>query len=127
MIMRIVLPFLFFIFLFGCTTKEVDDRPPNLIGEEAMTSVLTDVHLIEGARTGLTILGDTASNIANYYNAMYEKHGISKETFEISFAYYTQHPEIMDKMYERVIEELTIIETELKANNPVIHNESDDD
>ena len=84
-----------------------------------MTHILTDVHLIEGARTGLTILGDTTYNISDYYRAMYVKHNITEEEFKSSFEYYSQHPEIMDKMYEKVIEELTIIETEMKANPPI--------
>ena len=80
-----------------------------------MTDILVDVHLIEGARTGLTVLGDTAYSLPDYYDVMFEKHNITEEQFRTSFSYYTRKPEVMDPMYEEVIERLTVIETELKA------------
>src|SRR5210317_343494 len=111
---KFILQIFSLLLLLSCSPTEEEIVPEGLIDEETMTAILTDVHLIEGARTGLTILGDTASNITDYYDAMYEKFEITEEQFDMSFKYYTQHPKVMDKMYEQVIEDLTIIEAELK-------------
>ena len=116
--MKHLLSILTLIVFTACSEKLPDEVPPNLIDEEQMTTILTDVHLIEGARTGFTILGDTTANIRDYYEAMYEKHGVTRKQFDDSFAYYTKHPEQMDRMYEKVIENLTIIEARMKSENP---------
>lgn len=102
---------MFILFLLAaCAPKEeVVPVPDDLIGKEKMIEVLTDVHLIEGSRTGLSIMGDTIG-LAVYYDRLFKKHSITKEQYDNSFNYYIEFPEELDAMYERVIENLTKME-----------------
>ena len=110
------------IFLFvllaavGCKKADVVTPPENLIPENEMVSLLTDIHLVEGARTGLIIMGDSALAVKDYYHAYFQKYNVSQAQFDSSFIYYSKLPEQFDLMYEKVIENLSVIESELKSD-----------
>lgn len=100
-----------FLFLTACSSKEVS-VPENVISADAMVPVLVDVHIIEGARNGSLILGDT-NNIEDYYAKVYEKHGISEEEFKRSFKFYNSEPTLFIPIYEKVLDSLKINGAEL--------------
>ena len=83
---------------------------------------MVDIHLIEGARSGTLVLGDTNS-LPDYYAKIYQKHNISEAKFRESFDWYTKNPEKLKLVYEAVIVELTKKEAEIiahkKPNNAV--------
>lgn len=98
--------------MVACSPKEEESQvPKNLIPEDQMISILTDVHLIEGSRTGMKVMGDTVT-IAHYYQVMFSKHNITKDQYDSSFSYYVVHTKKMDLMYEKVIENLNKLEAE---------------
>lgn len=100
------------VLFFACAPqKQKAEKPNPFITEEKMIDVLTDVHIIEGSRTGLTIMGDTVG-IAVYYHKLFLKHNITKEGYQNNFDYYLKDPEHLDLMYEKVIENLTVLESE---------------
>jgi hypothetical protein len=43
-----------------------------------------------------------------YYGQIFENHKINTNQFKKSLQYYTQHPEFMDQMYMKVVENLSI-------------------
>ncbi len=87
------------------------DVPKDIIPRDSMVSALVDMHLIEGAKVGQKIMGDTVK-ISTYYAKMYEKYGVTKKQFEKSFQFYSEHPDAMNKMYQEVIERLNKIQQE---------------
>ncbi len=91
----------------GC--DESTSPPEGILEEGAMIEVLTDVHLVEGAKTGRKIMGDTL-RLETYYAKVFSKHGTDMDAFNASFKYYANHPETMDRIYERVIENLNRME-----------------
>ncbi len=111
-----ILPFLFLLAFTACSGNKKEALPDNIIGEEKMIDLLTGVHLIEGARTGLVITGDSVHGINEYYKALYVKYGVTQAEFDSSFVYYAKDPEVFNKMYEKVIENLSVKETELKSD-----------
>lgn len=87
------------------------DIPEHLPEPDKMTDILLDIHLVEGAKTGQTIVGDTL--VADYYYAsVYKKYGISREILDEAIAFYTEHPKIMEPMYDQIIERLSIMDAE---------------
>jgi hypothetical protein len=48
-----------------------------------------------------------------FYAEVLKKHAISKERFQSSLNFYSNNPENFDKIYEKVIEELTIMQGNL--------------
>lgn len=72
-----------------------------------MTQILVDVHRIEGARSGIRILGDSAV-VDVYYQGLFEKYGITKAQYDTSFVYYGHFPKQMMEMYDIVIDSLNL-------------------
>ncbi len=110
------------VLLIACSNKDNNfTPPPGILSQDSMVAILTDVHLVEGAKIGRKIMGDTLT-VEHYYHKVYDKHNISKEKFEKSFDFYNHNPAVMDEIYELVIEELNSIEI-LPAKN-LQHNDS---
>lgn len=79
-----------------------------------MTDVLTDVHILEGARIGKKMIGDSLFTIQHYEN-LWEKHGIDEALYDSSFQFYCQHAERMDRMYDEVLTRLSKLSSEVAA------------
>lgn len=105
--------------LTACNPTSADYHavaPENLIPEAKMTQILLDVHIIEGARSGTRVLGDTA-DVNVYYKGLYEKYQITPGQYDTSFLYYSHYPEKMMHMYDVVIDSLNL--TELRVDEAV--------
>lgn len=98
----------------GCSST-IDNEPiPDYVLPEAkMKAVMTDVLLIEGARTGNKMLGDTTT-LASYYHLIWEKYDITETDFDTSFTWYTLHPKLASKMYGEIIIELQKMEVDIQ-------------
>jgi hypothetical protein len=100
-----------FILFIGCASPEVQ-IPETVLTPEQMMPIMVDIHVIEGARNGAIMLGDT-NGIEDYYAKVYEKHGITEEQFKSSFAFYSDNPTVFIPIYEEVLDSL-------KANGAVL-------
>jgi len=80
-----------------------------------MVKILTDVHIIEGARIGTKVLGDSLS-AKDHYEVLWNKYQISPEVYDSSFRFYSRNAERMDLMYEEVLTNLTKLSSEVQAN-----------
>lgn len=103
----------FCLVLHSCTNPSEVKVPEHVMPKDKMAEVLVDIHLVEGARVGRDIMGDSLHSDF-YYAKVYEKHSISKADFDTSFSFYSQHPKVMDKIYSRAIERLNKMEMELQ-------------
>lgn len=101
----------FLILLSSCSGGGSLNVPDDVIPRDSMVSALVDLHLIEGAKVGQKVMGDTVK-INTYYAKMYQKYGVTRKQFEKSFKFYSEHPDDMNKMYQEVIERLNKIQQE---------------
>jgi hypothetical protein len=90
--------------------------PENVLPQQKMVEILYDMHLLEGARSGTMILGDTNS-LPDYYSRVYQKHQVSEQQFKESFYWYTLHPNELKLVYDDLIIELTTLEAEEKVRS----------
>ena len=96
--------------LFSCSPSlERPEEVPNVISQDSMVMILTDVLLIEGAKVGNNMMGDTLEP-PHYYRHVYDKFGVSRQSFETSFQYYSERPGQMNAIYEKAIENLSKLE-----------------
>lgn len=95
--------------LASCESPVAIEIPEGTLSESEMVDILTDMHLVEGAKVGNKIMGDTL-RAPVYYKKVYNKYGITEQKFETDFRFYSTHPEMMTKVYEKVIENLNKIE-----------------
>lgn len=109
---RRALYFFIFIFLTACGGKG-DQTPEGILSEEEMVELMVDVHLVEGARSGVTIMGDSLS-LDTYYRTVLVKHGLDSTSYRQNFDYYSSHPDKLEVIFEEVVERLSILESEFK-------------
>tara|TARA_R110002096_G_scaffold115365_2_gene249903 strand:- start:122111 stop:122620 length:510 start_codon:yes stop_codon:yes gene_type:complete len=94
------------IFLFSCESKNTDElNVEDTLSPEKMIEILTDIHIVEGAKIGRKIMGDTLMMDA-YYQKVFSKYQIDKKQFEANYRYYSSEPKRMDDIYEKVVENL---------------------
>ena len=105
------------LFVFAsCKQSDEVNKPEGLLSQDEMVAVLTDIHLIEGARTGMVIMGDSVGGVNEHYRAFFDKHNVTQAVYDSSFVFYSKNPIIFDKIYERVIENLSVIESEIQVD-----------
>jgi len=113
--------FTFILFLFvlivSCRNNEAR-LPDGYLTQTEMVPIVVDIHLIEGARSGTLILGDT-NKLPDYYAKIYEKHNVSDAKFKESFDWYAKNPEKLKLVYEAAIVELSKIEVEINNRKKV--------
>ena len=97
----------------ACVDQEVH-LPEGYLSQEKMVDIMVDIHLVEGARSGNLLLGDT-NDLPDYYARIYEKYNVSEEEFKANFNWYTQHPTALKTVYEEVIVALSKLEEEIKV------------
>lgn len=111
--------------LTGCKVR----RPAIVIPEEKMEELLYDYHIARA-------MGDNLPYNENYKKTLYvdyvfKKHGTSQAIFDSSMVWYTRHPDILFKVYEKVNSKLKEEQTELdhlisiRDNKPKISKSGD--
>ncbi len=93
---------------FSCRPKEENAEPPaNILTEEQFTNVLVDSYLSEGA-SGINVKNVTGEKFDSAYvfNPL-KDNNVDKPKFDSSLLFYTKHPEIMKRVYEKVLEQLS--------------------
>lgn len=89
----------------GAEPENPSARPKDLIPREAFTDLLTEMHLIEGARGGEHLTGDSIA-VWKMYHAAYARRGYSQEQVERSYTYYHADPKLMVEVYQEVMNRL---------------------
>ncbi len=94
--------------LISCSKKE-EKIPENIVPKDKMIQVMVDVHLAEAKiqSNNLNLTDSTKTIAAGYYKNLFEKSKISEQQFRESFLYYSHHLDLMNKIYEEVINELS--------------------
>ncbi len=100
----LLLAFFISICFMGCTPKNENPPPADLIPENEMVSVITDLTLSEAALAGEPLAGfnDTLKKL----NVLKE-HKLDNEKFLKSFRYYTENPGDLKRIYDSVLVTLT--------------------
>lgn len=105
--MKNIVRITFFAFV-GLMLISCSHKPKNLIDDAAMTALLTDAYQLEGfyaVERGMdSVITDPV--IVATYDSIFRKHGVTREQFDESMAYYMRHSEKYAKIHTQVIENL---------------------
>lgn len=101
------------VLLSACQNPSEVKIPEGVLDQKEMAEVLADIHMVEGARVGREIMGDSLHSDF-YYAKVYQKYDITKAEFDSSFSFYSKHPKMMDAIYSKAIEQLNKMEMQLQ-------------
>ena len=103
-----LLPLAYCLLLFSCgePEKQITTIPSSVLPKEKMAAVITDIHLAE-AEANLNTLPDSASTAQVGFQKIFEKNSISKAQYDSSLVFYVDHPELINEVYEIVMNELS--------------------
>lgn len=112
--MRLFFPlFIFCLIALSCGNKNKIKIPPDILGQDTMVEVITDVHLVQASqRMGLPI--DSADTGAfTSFNYIWKKHRITENEYKKCLDFYTHNPSVLDSIYEKVLNNLSRQKAEL--------------
>ena len=92
---------------FSSCDKPKPVIPAGVLTEKEMIPVLVDIHIAQSA-SALFVAGDSIKyDMNNLLPYILSIHKIDQAVYDSSISFYTRHPEIMQQMYEEVINELS--------------------
>ena len=107
--------FLLLLLLIACGGKKYI-IPPN-----KFVDVLVDIHLADGMAIKSVGYSSTHTlDSASLYEAVFNKHGVNRAMFDSTMSYYSHQPEDFNKLYNKVLARIKIMDAELaeQENNP---------
>lgn len=101
--------------LSACISDEVV-IPEEILQEKQMVEVMTDVQLLESASQKGLLKTDSISNDAAgiQYAAIFRFHNTTEKQFRESYDFYQEHPKLLEEIYDKVLNELSKQQAELK-------------
>ena len=116
--MKKILPILLFVLVIVAVAcdKPIVPKPRHLIKEGQMIDMIVDMHLAEA--THLKFRYDTivkSSSSVDFYYSVLDKYDVPDSVFEKSFVYYASDPKNFEKMYQKVMSQLSETEQELSG------------
>jgi hypothetical protein len=100
--------------IIACESPE--DKPEKIISEENMVSILIDIQILEAVyNTRLIHEEDRNERMDRYYLEIFENHQTSIDLFNESYSYYQENPDLLDAIYEKVLEKLEALQTEAET------------
>ena len=74
------------------------------LDRDSFTALLIDMHTTDGILAEVGERRDGGRTDYMYYNALFEKYGITRADFDSCLNYYTRRPEIFQAIYDAVVD-----------------------
>lgn len=107
------------LFVFSsCGEKQPTPVPADVLPKEKMAQVFTDIHMAEAGANAPMITDIPAKDLDSIsksnisFQKIFDKNQITKEQYDKSLQFYIDHPELLDKVYEEVLNELSKMQGE---------------
>ena len=94
------------LFLFLLSIVVVGCRPSGVLSPDAMRDILYELHRADGAIQAAGYNYSHDQEVAGYYKNILDKYGITQAEFDSSLVWYTDNPQIFNKIYPKVIARL---------------------
>lgn len=108
----------FIVILVGCgDDSTLTKPPPSLLSKQQMVSFLIDLHLTEAKMSYIEVRKTDSLEIIfrNYEKYLMNQHGFTDSIYLQSYAYYLDHMELMDEIYDDVVDSLSVMNSQQKA------------
>jgi hypothetical protein len=86
-----------------------------IIPEKKLVPIIVDMQIADGLALGyFPDVKNLKLDSAAIYGWVMEKHDVTRAQFDSTMAFYTKHPDRLDRIYEKVIATLSKMESEIK-------------
>ncbi len=93
----------------SCMEKEIN-IPENVLKQNEMSSILTDIHIAQSAVNNKIVTDSMNYTFNDYLNYILKQRKIKKEEFLSSLKFYSEHPDILQEVYDSVLTSLSRME-----------------
>lgn len=108
MVLKKNLLLLFLLLALACGGKST---PQGILSKAEMSSLLVELYIAESRITLSRISRDSAYQVLQpYEDSLLSRRGIADSTLRKSYAYYLEHPKIMEQILDAVIDTLSLRE-----------------
>ena len=115
-----------FVGLLGCGDKKAK-LPAGLLPPDKITSILADIHIAESRVELMHVSPDTANVVFRRLELdIFKKHKVSEPEFTKTYNYYLEHIGALDKVYEGLVDTLTMREVRLTSEKKPSGKQSSD-
>jgi len=98
-------------------------RSNTIIPQKDMVLLLAKIQIIDASVARNEIRKTYFNNdTIDYYSKTIQSFGYTQAQFDSSLKYYAQNPKVLDKIYDKVIIELSKIETKIIADNKIVED-----
>ena len=105
--------------LLGCS-EEKAKLPADLLPPAKITSILADIHIAESRVELMRVSPDTANVVfKRLQKDIFKKHKVSEAEFTKTYNYYLDNIGALDKVYEGLVDTLTMREVRLTSEKKV--------
>jgi hypothetical protein len=94
-----------------CSCQKPEQKPANVLSQEEMIKVLSEIYVTEEkvSRMGLTV--DSAAKVFNYLQGrIFTETHVPDSVFKQSLSYYMDRPSAMEKVYSALVDSLQLRE-----------------
>jgi len=111
----IILFFSLLVFLTACG----DNAPQGTIDRQRMVSLLTDMHITDGALYNVPQVPDSLYKYGSAkYIALFKRYNVTGKQFDASFKYYSTQPVKLAEMYDQVAANIKVKVDSLVKSSP---------
>lgn len=98
-----------------------------ILNEEEFIDILVDIHIADAfySNNQYGVLKLSEIDSAVYYKAIFEKHEIEKARFDSTLKAYTIQPDVMESIYDKIIDRLKKLEEEQRKKEEEVAKEKD--
>lgn len=98
------------------TSCEKEKKATNILSQEEMAALMVDVYLAEARINGALIPRDSGAGVFKpFEKKMLEGRGIPDSILKDTYQYYLAHPADLEKIYDSVIDTLSLREQRLRS------------
>lgn len=108
--------FIILIKLTSCyhENKEVVAQPETLLSEDQIVKIITDLQLAEGILSFNRLQHLPVIDVGEtLYKKVFDEYGVTPKQLQQNFDYYNSYPKQMEMIYDKVLAQLTKIQSEL--------------
>ncbi len=112
--------------IFGVTACADYAAPP--LPKEKMIAILKDIHIAEAKINRITTELDSGRVLMGMYEQqIYARHNVDEATYLKAFDYYMSEPQLMDEIYQQLIDTLALEEQIITSKSKNLRDTPNED